>query len=129
MKIAVKTVAVVVGVICLSLATLIGWPTYRVWQKEMQGKADLMEARQNKQIMIETALANLEAEKLNAKAEIERAKGMSEAMKIENGALTPEYIQYLWVRSNKFNQNTTIYVPTEANLPILEASREIRSNQ
>jgi|AntDeeMinimDraft_6_1070357.scaffolds.fasta_scaffold25803_2 hypothetical protein len=99
------------------------WPTYKVWFQEMRGKAALMEAKQDRQVLIEEAEAKLEAEKLNAKAEVERAKGMSEAMEIEGGALTQEYIHYLWVRSNSFDQSTTIYVPTETNLPILEASR------
>ena len=66
----------------------------------------------------------MEAEKLNAKAEIERAKGAAEAIKIENGTLTQTYIQYLWVRNqNNLNEKTVIYIPTEANLPILEAGR------
>ena len=96
---------------------------YDVWSLEMRGKADLAEARWNRQIQVEEAEANLEAEKLNAQSEIERARGMAEAIKIEGGQLTPEYIQYLWVRSNNFNESTTIYVPTETNLPILEATR------
>lgn len=96
---------------------------YDIWSLEMKGKADLAEAKWNKQIMVEEAAANLESEKLNALAEIERAKGMAEAIKIEGGQLSPEYIQYLWVRSNNFNEATTIYIPTETNLPILEANR------
>lgn len=98
-------------------------PQYRVWQKELSGKALLKEAEWSKKVQIEEAVANLEAEKLNAQAEVERAKGMAEAIKIEGGALTKEYIQYLWVRQNTFNDKTTIYIPTEANLPILEAGR------
>lgn len=98
-------------------------PFYNVFSNEMRGKADLMEARQNRQIQIEEAQANLEAERLNAQAEVERAKGMAQAMEIENNQLTSEYIHYLWVRSNRFNEHTTIYVPTEANMPILEAGR------
>lgn len=98
------------------------WPTYKVWQLEMAGKAQLAEAEWSKQVQIEEAQANLEAEKLNALSEIERAKGMAEAINIEGGALTTEYIQYLWVRQNIFNDKTTIYIPTEANLPILEAN-------
>ena len=67
---------------------------------------------------------NLEAEKLNAQAEIERAKGAAEAIKIENGSITPAYIQYLWVRQqSNLNDKTVIYIPTETNLPVLEASR------
>ncbi len=98
-------------------------PQYRVWQKELSGKAQLREAEWSKRVQIEEAIANLEAEKLNAQAEVERAKGMAEAIDIEGGALTKEYIQYLWVRQNIFNDKTTIYIPTEANLPILEAIR------
>jgi len=98
-------------------------PQYLVYQKELQGKAQLKEAEWSKKVQIEEALANLESEKLNAKSEIERAKGMAEAIRIEGGQLTKEYIQYLWVRQNVFNDKTTIYIPTEGNLPILEALR------
>lgn len=98
-------------------------PQYRVWQKELAGKALLREAEWSKKVQIEEAIANLEAEKLNAQAEVERAKGMAEAIEIEGGALTKEYIQYLWVRQNIFSDKTTIYIPTEANLPVLEAIR------
>jgi regulator of protease activity HflC (stomatin/prohibitin superfamily) len=90
----------------------------------MRGRAQLAEAEQNRRIKVEEARANLEAEKLNAKAEIERAKGAAEAMKIENGTLTSTYIQYLWVKNQEnLNEKTVIYIPTEANLPILEAGK------
>lgn len=90
----------------------------------MSGKAEFAKAEQNRRIKIEEAKANLEAEKLNAQAKIERAKGASEAIKIENGSITPAYIQYLWVRQqNNLNDKTVIYIPTEANLPLLEAQR------
>ena len=101
-----------------------GIPKYRVWSSEMAGKAEFTRAEQNRRIKIEEAKANLEAEKLNAQAEIERAKGAAEAIKIENGSLTPTYIQYLWVRQqNATSNNRIIYIPTEASLPILEANR------
>ena len=72
-------------------------PWYNVWSQEMEGKAEFAKAEQNRKIKIEEARANLEAEKLNAQAEIERAKGAAEAIKIENGSITPTYIHYLWV--------------------------------
>lgn len=101
-----------------------GYPQYRVWSQEMEGKAEFAKAEQNRRIKIEEAKANLEAEKLNAQAEIERAKGAAAAIKIENGALSEKYIQYLWVRQqNNLNDKTVIYIPTEGNLPILEAGR------
>ena len=102
-----------------------GCPKYNVWQQEMSSKAEFAKAEQNRRIKIEEAKANLEAEKLNAQAEVERAKGAAQAIKIENGSITPAYIQYLWVRQqNNLNDKTVIYIPTETNLPVLEASRK-----
>ena len=99
-------------------------PKYRVYSQEMAGKGEYLRAEQNRRIKIEEAKANLEAEKLNAQAEIERAKGAAEAIKIENGSITPTYIQYLWVRQqNASSENKIIYIPTETGLPILEAGR------
>ena len=99
-------------------------PKYNVWKQEMDGKAEFAKAEQNRKIKIEEAKANLEAEKLNAQAEIERAKGATEAIRIENGSITPAYIQYLWVRQQNANTNNKIiYIPTEAGLPVLEAGR------
>ena len=114
---AVVSVAVIFGF-------MFGYPKYKVWKAEQNGKAQFAEAEQNRRIKIEEAKANLEAEKLNAQAEIERAKGAAEAIRIENGSITPEYIQYLWVRQQgSLSDKTVIYIPTEANLPILEANR------
>lgn len=117
----VMVVSVVVVIVALILAFMFGMPRYRVWQQEMEGKAEFAKAEQNRQIKIEEAKANLEAEKLNALAEIERAKGMAEAIRIENGSLTGTYIQYLWVRQQGDALDKVVYIPTEANLPILEA--------
>ncbi|WP_242452574.1 MULTISPECIES: hypothetical protein [Bacteroidales] len=105
-------------------------PWYNVWSQEMEGKAEFAKAEQNRKIKIEEAKANLEAEKLNAQAEIERAKGAAEAIRIENGSITPTYIQYLWVRQQgDLNNKTVIYVPTETNLPILESTRALQNPQ
>ena len=116
----------VVGVFILALiaAFMFGYPKYKVWQQEMAGKAEFAKAEQNRKIKIEEARANLEAEKLTAQAEIERAKGAAKAIEIENGSITPTYIQYLWVRQQAdLGDKTVIYIPTEGNLPILEAGR------
>lgn len=115
-----------VVVIVVAVGLMFGIPTYRVWSQEMEGKAEFAKVEQNRKIMIEEARARLEAEKLNAQSEIERAKGAAEAIKIENGQLTPTYIQYLWVRQQNFNEgDKLIYIPTEASLPILEAGRNV----
>ena len=109
-------------ILIISMAFIRPW--YNVWSQEKEGKAEFAKAEQNRKIKIEEARANLEAEKLNAQAEIERAKGAAEAIRIENGSITPTYIQYLWVRQQSdLSNKTVIYVPTETNLPILEATR------
>ena len=111
--------------IILCVGSCVGVPYYNVWEQEMSGKAEFAKAEQNRKIRIEEAKANLESEKLNAQAEIERAKGAAEAIKIENGAITPTYIQYLWVRQQNLSGKNTkiIYIPTETGLPMLEAGR------
>jgi len=115
---------IILTIIGVIISIMAFFPKYRVWSQEMEGRAEFAKAEQNRRIRIEEARANLEAEKLNAAAEIERAKGASEAIKIENGSLSEKYIQYLWVRQqDKLNDKTVIYIPTEANLPILEAGK------
>lgn len=119
-----KAIWGVTAIVIVIVAMAFIRPWYNVWSQEMEGKAEFAKAEQNRKIKIEEAKANLEAEKLNAQAEIERAKGAAEAIRIENGSITPTYIQYLWVRQQSdLNNKTVIYVPTESNLPILESTR------
>ena len=112
-------IVVVIGVVAA------GWPQYRVWQRELAGKGALREAEWNTQIKVEEAKANLEAQKLNAQAEVERAKGVAEANAIIGESLKDNdaYLRYLWIQGLHDGSSETIYIPTEANLPILEASR------
>lgn len=117
-------VKVVGGIVAFFVVMAFVRPWYNVWSQEMEGKAEFAKAEQNRKIKIEEARANLEAEKLNAQAEIERAKGAAEAIKIENGSITPTYIQYLWVRQQSdLSDKTVIYIPTESNLPLLESTK------
>lgn len=116
--------AAILAAVIIGAAFLLPW--YNVWQQEMAGRAEFAKAEQNRKIRIEEAKANLEAEKLNAQAEVERAKGAAEAIRIENGSITPTYIQYLWVRQQSdLSNKTVIYIPTETNLPILESTRAL----
>lgn len=63
--------------------------------------------------------------KKDAQIEIERAKGAAEANRIIAESLDPAYIQYLWVQGLQDGSSEVIYVPTEANLPVLEAMRPL----
>ena len=119
-----KSLWIVLAVALLGVAMAFVIPWYNAWSQEMEGKAEFAKAEQNRKIKIEEARANLEAEKLNAQAEVERAKGAAEAIRIENGSITPTYIQYLWVRQQSdLSDKTVIYIPTETNLPLLESTR------
>ena len=71
------------------------------------------------------AKAKKEAAVFEAEAEVERAKGVAQANKIIGESLNENenYLRYLWIQSLNDGNAETIYVPTEANLPILEADR------
>lgn len=101
-------------------------PRYRVWSMEMSGRAQLAEAEWAKQVIIAEANARLEAARLDAQSEVERARGMAQAMEIEGGLLTMEYIQYLWVLRNDFQNQSIVYIPTNGVLPFfLESGRGV----
>jgi hypothetical protein len=117
---------IVATIILVAVVLMFSIPKYKVWTSELEGRAEFVRAEQNRQIKIEEAKANLEAEKLNAQAEVERARGAAAAIEIENGKLTETYIRYLWVRQqNDLNDKTIIYIPTEGGLPILESTRNL----
>ncbi|MDH6312937.1 regulator of protease activity HflC (stomatin/prohibitin superfamily) [Parabacteroides sp. PFB2-10] len=127
-----KTFGISVAVslfVCIVIGGLMwGIPQYNVWQQEMSGKAEMARAEQNRKILIEEAKAKLEAEKLNAEAEVERARGMAEAMKIENGTLTSTYNQYLFIRTleklaDKGSLPQIIYVPSEGLTPVMNIDK------
>lgn len=122
-------ISTLVGIVFIVAVLMFGLPLYNVWQQEMVGKAEMAKAEQNRQILVKEAEARLEAEKLNAKAEIERARGMAQAMEIENGKLTPVYNQYLFIRtlekiSDKGSLPQTIYIPTEGMLPVMNLQKK-----
>lgn len=119
-------IGIVATIVLIVVVLMFAIPKYKVWTSELEGRAEFVRAEQNRQIKIEEAKANLEAEKLNAQAEVERAKGAAAAIEIENGKLTETYIRYLWVRQqNDLNDKTIIYIPTEGGLPILESTRNL----
>jgi len=102
-----------------------GIPKYGVWQKELSGKAQLREAEWSRQIAVQEAKAHKESAYFEAQAESIRAEGVNIANRIIGEGLkdNEEYILYLWVQGLQEDNSKVIYVPTEANLPLLEATR------
>lgn len=119
-----KGFVITTAIVALIITILVGVPTYRVWQQEMEGKAEMAKAEQNRKILVEEAKAKLEAAGLEAQAEVTRAEGMAKAMEIENGKLTSTYNQYLFIRtlekiSDKGSLPQIIYMPTEGMVPVM----------
>lgn len=115
------------GIIGLLVVILIAWlaiaPLYNVWARELRGKAELKQAEWNRQIKIEEANAILESSRLLKEADIIRAEGVAEANIIIAQSLTEEYIRWKWVEGLHDGSSELVYVPTEAGIPIMEATR------
>lgn len=106
---------------------MLGGPHYMVWQQEMSGKAKLREAEWSRQVEVEEARANMEAASMLAEAEITRARGVAQANAIIGESLqnNEAYLRYLWIQGLQDGNSEVVYVATEANLPILEATRRM----
>jgi hypothetical protein len=113
--------AVIAGLCALGLW---GCPQYRIYSQDKTGQAQLRQQEWEKQILIEEARAKKDSAKLLAESEVFRAEGVAEANKIIGDSLkgNEAYLRYLWIQSLSDGNTETIYVPTEANLPILEAN-------
>lgn len=123
---------IAIGVVCvLTLGIggcLIGEPHYHVWEQKMRGEAELAKAEFSKKVIIETAKAKAASATLDAEAEVIRAEGVAKANKIIGDSLrgNESYLRYLWIMGiDHESAKTIVYVPTEANLPILESSRHL----
>jgi regulator of protease activity HflC (stomatin/prohibitin superfamily) len=115
-----KSIFGVVSFLLLIVAFLFWFfPTYGVWQAGLSGKAALMRAEQEKQIQIEQAKAELESAKLRAEA----IAIVGEASQKYPEYRTQEFIGAFGeaIKSGAIDQ--IIYVPTEANIPIVNVAR------
>lgn len=122
---------IIAGIVILLMIVaglMAGCPQYNVYAARKAGEAELAQAESNRQIAIREASAKKESATLLAQAEVERAKGVSEANRIISDGLkgNEDYLRYLWITEVAAvgkDGKTVVYVPTEANLPILEAGR------
>ncbi|WP_252108956.1 MULTISPECIES: hypothetical protein [unclassified Halomonas] len=118
MNIRVVGIASIGAVVILPLVIILwGVPQYRVYKQEMRGAAALAEARQERQILVE-----------QARAEVEAAEQRAEAIRIVGEAAQqfPEYRNQEFIGAfaealKRGDIEKIIYVPTEANIPIIEA--------
>jgi len=118
--------SVLLFVIIVSLG-LFALPKYRVWQRGLNGQAQLKEQEYAKQIIVEQAKAELEGASLYAEAEVARAKGVAESMSIISGGLedNTSYLQYLAIQAQmkmaESPNHTTVYIPVGASgIPLIK---------
>jgi len=111
----------------LIIGGMVGCPRYKVYQQNLRGKADLAEATQNRQIAVQEAMAKFESAVYIKQADSTRAVGVAIANKIIGQSLkqNEDYLRWLWITdvAGTNIDKTIVYVPTETNLPILEANR------
>jgi regulator of protease activity HflC (stomatin/prohibitin superfamily) len=109
---------------------LVGYPRWNVWASHQQGLADLQQAKNEQQIQIAQAQSRLDAAHINKKAAIIEAEAVAEQIQAIGAQLTTHdlYLRWQWIKmmedTHQDANNSIIYVPTEANLPILEARRK-----
>lgn len=112
----------------LSGCGVVGWfiPPVAVYVAEMDGKAKLAHAQFEKEVQVADAKGKEESAAYLARAEIERARGVAQANEIIGSSLknNEAYLRWLYIKGLEENKNDSIiYVPTEAGLPILEAGK------
>lgn len=109
------------------LWSLVGYPKWRVWAAHQEGLADLMLARNEQQIQIAEAQSRLDAAGINKKAAVIEAEAVALQIEAIGKQLTTHdlYLKWQWIKmmEDRDSSSDTIYVPTEAGLPLLEATR------
>lgn len=118
----VALVVVILGIIVLGFW---GCPQYSVYSARKEGEAQLAHAQSSKEVAVAEARAKMESAAMLAAADTIRAHGIARSNQIIGSSLkgNPEYLHWLWIDNIEKNPQAVIYVPTEANLPILEAGK------
>jgi len=113
--------------VVILLWVLVGYPRWKVWAAHQDGLADLAAAKNEQQIQIAQAQSRLDAAYLNKQAAIVEAEAVAAQVNAIGTELKNHdlYLRWQWIKMMEDGKHgaDVIYVPTEANLPILEATR------
>lgn len=108
-----------VGLVATVTISMLVYPQYRVYLLRLEGEAILAKSEAQKRVLVEQARAEKEAAQLRA-----------EAINIlgEAAQKFPEYREQEFMGAfaealREGNMQQIIYVPTEANIPIIERKR------
>lgn len=110
-------------VVVLIVGGMMGCPQYGVYSARKEGEAILAHAQSSREVAVAEAKAKMESSSLLAQADTIRAHGVARSNIIIGQSLTDSYLHWYWIDNIEKNPNAVIYVPTEANMPVLEAGR------
>lgn len=119
---------VIISLLVISIVVgwvLLGYPIWNVWSSKQRGEAALQEAMNEQRIQLASAKARREAATINKEAAIIEAEAVSAQVEKIGAQLTQHdlYLKWQWIKMMERRSGATIYVPTEAGLPILEAGK------
>ena len=122
---------IIIGGLVLTFAFL-AWaiPMYSVWAAKKSGEAELARAVNEERVQVAIARGRKEAASMNKEAAIIEAEAVADSIKTIGSRLKGniEYLQWQWIdMMNNRDSGDTIYVPTEAGLPILEAGKSVKN--
>jgi hypothetical protein len=101
------------------------FPLWNVWAAHKSGLADLAQAQNEQQCRVAEAKGRRDAANLNKEAAIIEAEAVAAQIASIGKGLTEHdlYLKWQWIKMMEDRTGSTIYVPTECNLPVLEAGR------
>jgi hypothetical protein len=122
-----KGIAMIAGVVIIVVILLVGalfgflviGKHYRVWSMEMEGKGILLQANYERQAIV----AQAQAERDSATLRAEAIGIVGQAAKDFPEYRNQEFIGAFAKAVENGNISQIIYVPTEANIPIMEAGK------
>jgi regulator of protease activity HflC (stomatin/prohibitin superfamily) len=123
-------VMLIVGILAIWFIFL--YPIWSVWASMKSGEAKLEEAKFAEQVARAQADARLSAAKINKEAAIIEAEAVSEQIQKIGKQLTSHdlYLKWQWIKMMEERpEASTIYIPTEAGMPILEAGMKRKKTE
>jgi ABC-type transport system involved in cytochrome bd biosynthesis fused ATPase/permease subunit len=116
---AIVGLVLAVFVVMVIVALMFGLPVWSVWQQKLSGEGMLAKAESAKRAQVVQAQAELDSAKLRADAIAIVGKAAKDFPEYRQQEFIGAFAQAM--HEGKISQ--IIYVPTEANIPILEAGK------
>lgn len=118
-RVGIIILVIIIGVLALTASLFWILPVWNVWRSGLSGEAALKRAEQTRQILVTQARAEKESAGLRAEAISIVGKAAKDFPEYRQQEFLGAFAEAL--KEGKISQ--IMYVPTEADIPITEASR------